>query len=255
MKEKKWKGINRERWVAIFDFLNDWDKEHNKDIPFLIESGSAIYGTQTPDSDIDLRGVFIENPWKMISLRKPDDCIVSPQGELMDYQIWELEKFLKQLIKPNFNVFEWVYSPNKFIRTIEKDFIKIANKSACRKLGSHARGWCKSIYKMDWNLPKKCMYAIRPMMTYKMLIETREFHSDINIVAKHCGVDGLVAQLQEYNKNGQRVPDAMKDRTHEIYLYLEKHTKALEKDSWLPEQPSEEAYEMANELLLKYRGY
>lgn len=230
-------------------FINNFDKR----LVLLCESGSGTYGFRSEDSDLDLRGVFVEDIDKLLSLHPGSDNIDGfSDDRMIDWQIFELKKFLGLLTKPNFNVLEWVYTPLQII-PLPKEIKDIADISLSQKLGNHVRGWAYSIYKMDWRNPKKCLYAIRPLMAYINLCERKEFVSDITILSPRFGLEDHVNTLIELYRSNRSANDMVRARNLKIYDEFAESSNEIEKESWLPEKTSVEAIEMANRFILKMR--
>ena len=230
-------------------FINNFDER----LLLLCESGSGTYGFRSEVSDLDLRGVFVKNLPDLLSLHPGRDVIDGfSDDRMIDWQIFELKKFLGLLTKPNFNVLEWVYTPLQIIE-MPKTIRDIADASLSQKLGNHVRGWAYSIYKMDWRNPKKCLYAIRPLMSYINLCERKEFVSDITILSPRFGLEDHVDTLIELYRSNRSANDVVRARNLKIYEELADRSNEIEKDSWLPEKTSIKAIEMANRFILKTR--
>ena len=233
----------------IEEFKSGFDRE----LMLLCESGSETYGFKSETSDTDIRGVFVENTGTLLGLRKPKDSLNGFSNDRMiDWQIFELKKFLKLLIKPNFNVMEWVYTPYQHMK-FPKEIKEIADLSLSRELGKHARGWAYSMYKMDWWQPKKCIYALRPLMVYINLCETGKFESDITKLADRFDLANHINLLIILYKTDNTVSDVRRIRNLKIYDELVKQSDIIEKESWLPVKPHEEAFNIANDFLISTR--
>ena len=233
--------------------IEEFRENFNKKLILLCESGSGTYGFKSETSDTDIRGVFIEDNSLVLGLRKPRNTIegFSPD-RMVDWQIFELEKFLRLLIKPNFNIMEWVYTPYQYV-DYPPIFMEIADLSLSQILGNHVRGWAYSIYKMNWNDPKKCIYAIRPLMVYINLCETGEFESDITKISNRFDLTDHVDTLIDLYRGNRKVSDMMRATNLRIYDDLVEESRKVEKDS-LPERPRPGAFEKANEFLIMMRS-
>lgn len=230
-------------------FIDRFDKR----LILLCESGSGTYGFRSDDSDLDLRGVFVEDIDKLLSLRPPKDAIDGfSDDRMIDWQIFELKKFLGLLTKPNFNVLEWVYTPLQFIEVPQK-IKEIADMSLSQKLGNHVRGWAYSIYKMDWRNPKKCLYAIRPLMSYINLCERKEFVSDITVLSPRFGLEDHVNTLIELYRSNRSANDMVRAKNLKIYEEFAENSTNIEKDSWLPDIVPDDAIHAANDFLIDVR--
>ena len=225
----------------------------NKRLMMLCESGSGTYGFRSDTSDLDLRGVYVENVADIISLRPPRDVVdgFSDNREI-DWQLFELKKFILLLVKPNFNVLEWVHTPLQFM-SYPEEIRKIADMSLSQSLGNHVRGWAYHMYHMNWDNPKKCIYAIRPLMVYINLCERREFVSDITELEPRFGLVDHFYTLVELYRADSKTGNIVKERNVKIYDELAFTSNQIEKDSWLPEKTSDNAFEAANDFLIKVR--
>ena len=235
--------------IEIEEFKDNFDRE----LILLCESGSETYGFKSETSDTDIRGVFLENTGAVLGLYKPKDTRNGfSDDRMVDWQIFELRKFLGLLIKPNFNVMEWVYPPYQYMK-FPKEIRKIADLSLSQELGSHARGWAYSIYKMNWSNPKKCIYALRPLMVYIHLCETRRFESDITKLSDKFYLTDHINLLITLYKTNHTVSDVRRAKNLKIYDELVKRSIEVEEISWIPAKPSEEAFELANDFLISTR--
>ena len=233
----------------IEKFKANFDRE----LILLCESGSESYGFKSETSDTDIRGVFVENTGTLLGLYKPKDTLTGfSEDRMIDWQIFELKKFLGLLIKPNFNVLEWVYTPYQHM-IFPREFKEIADLSLSQKVGNHARGWAYSIYKMNWNEPKKCLYALRPLMVYINLCETGKFESNITKLSDRLDLTTHINLLITLHKTNHTVSDVRRTKNLKIYDELVKMSNDVEKDSWLPVSPPQEVFEMANDFLISLR--
>ena len=81
-------------------------------ILFAVESGSRAWGFASPDSDFDVRGVFVRPLDWYLQLKEdlPDTIVESLPGDL-DVSLWDIKKALPQLSKSNASFLEWLGSP------------------------------------------------------------------------------------------------------------------------------------------------
>lgn len=82
----------------------------NRILIFKAIVGSQAYGTNTPDSDIDVKGVYIQNPFDVSSFNyTPQDL---PDK---DTTYWELKRFLELAMSSNPTVLELLFTPEDCI--------------------------------------------------------------------------------------------------------------------------------------------
>lgn len=69
--------------------------------------GSKAYGTDTPESDIDLKGIYIQHPLEVLSYNE----YVPQELPDKDTTYWEVGRFVELLCKSNPTVLELLFSP------------------------------------------------------------------------------------------------------------------------------------------------
>ena len=86
-------------------------------IEFLlaIESGSRAWGFPSPDSDYDVRFIYLRPPKDYLSLRPVRDVIERPIVDDLDVNGWDIRKALGLLLKHNAVVAEWINSPIRYV--------------------------------------------------------------------------------------------------------------------------------------------
>jgi len=233
--------------------IEEFKSNFNKTLILLCESGSESYGFKSETSDTDIRGVFVEDTDTLFGLRSPRDTINGfSDDRMLDWQIFELKKFLGLLIKPNFNVLEWIYTPHQYME-FPHELREIADLSLSQKLGDHARGWAYSIYKMEWSNPKKCIYALRPLMVYINLCENGRFESNIVELADRFDLTPHIDLLIDLYKTNRKTSDIVRAKNLQIYDELIEMSNRAEKNSRLPVKPPIEAFNAANRFLINTR--
>ena len=79
---------------------------HNVILLSVVVSGSHAYGTNTPDSDVDVRGVFVQSPEAVLGLR---GCEKIKFGE--DGLLHSLRSFVRLASAGNPNMLDWLFVP------------------------------------------------------------------------------------------------------------------------------------------------
>ena len=85
-------------------------REHVR-ILHCVESGSRAWGFASPDSDYDVRFVYVRQPEHYLRLDKTRDVIEWQLDDTLDINGWDLQKTLRLLHRSNPTVFEWNSSP------------------------------------------------------------------------------------------------------------------------------------------------
>ena len=113
---------------------------------FLTVAGSHSYGLERPDSDIDIRGIYLDPTEKILSLHPGRDTIEGFIGDeqRIDYQLYEFGKFLGMLLKGNGNMIRMILSPLTLYYWPDIDWVRITKKFITRKLCLYYTGYAAS---------------------------------------------------------------------------------------------------------------
>ncbi|RMG54266.1 MAG: nucleotidyltransferase domain-containing protein [Bacteroidetes bacterium] len=93
------------------EILQGWAAESGFTVLYACESGSRAWDMASPDSDYDVRFLYVRPPAWYLSVRKRPDTLIRMEGEQLDFAGWDLRKALGLLGKSNANLFEWLRSP------------------------------------------------------------------------------------------------------------------------------------------------
>lgn len=159
--------------------LLEIEKSHNIKILYACETGSRAWGFASPDSDYDVRIIYMHEPDWYLSLSDSKDTfeLMLDDGEL-DITGWDFKKCLKLLWKSNGALLERLQSPvvyrdtegfiPKFQSYADKCFTPAATLH-------HYSGMAKTSYsditgKENIKL-KKLFYALRAALACKWILE------------------------------------------------------------------------------------
>ena len=81
---------------------------------FAVESGSRAWGFPSPDSDYDVRFVYVRPLDWYLSIETGRDVIETPLVDEIDLNGWDIRKALGLLLKSNVIVSEWLESPIRY---------------------------------------------------------------------------------------------------------------------------------------------
>lgn len=161
----------------IQDKLREIEEKENVKILLAIESGSRAWGFASPDSDYDVRFIYVRPMQEYLRLDEPDDYIEWQLDEVLDINGWDLKKALVQFRKGNATLFEWSNSPIVYKKADEWDSIYNVAKSYFSAKASvyHYYSTAKNTfltYLQDENVKyKKYFYALRPLLACKYIEE------------------------------------------------------------------------------------
>jgi predicted nucleotidyltransferase len=87
------------------------EKKENVRVILEVESGSRAWGFASPDSDYDVRFIYVRPKDFYLKLEKTRDVIEWQLDETLDINGWDLQKALRLLHISNPTLFEWNNSP------------------------------------------------------------------------------------------------------------------------------------------------
>ena len=202
--------------------LSQIEQKKNIRILYACESGSRAWGFASPDSDYDVRFIFVRPVEDYLRVKELPDFIDTELNDVYDINGWDLKKFFKQLYKSNPVIFEWANSPIVYRETSEWERIKaVMNDYVLQvKMLHHYRGMAKSNIRSNFSttevILKKYLYVLRPVLAcvwimQKHTVPPTEFSKlveEVLPVELKVSVDELIAvkmKIEEKEK-GERIP-------------------------------------------------
>jgi len=162
----------------IAEKLIEIEKTENVRILHAVESGSRAWGFASPDSDYDVRFIYVRPHEAYLKLEKSRDVIEWQLDETLDINGWDIQKALRLLHKSNPTVFEWSQSPIIYKTTpFFEHFGEVASEYFSVKSGLYhylntARGnYSGYICKKDSVKYKKYFYILRPILACKWILD------------------------------------------------------------------------------------
>ncbi len=156
--------------------LKEIEEKENIRILHAVESGSRAWGFASPDSDYDVRFIYVRPKEFYLRLEKTRDVIEWQLDDTLDINGWDVSKALTLLYKSNPTLFEWNSSPIVYKTTDEwKNISAIINKYFVAKSGLfHYLSTAKSNYreylKGENVRLKKYFYVLRPLLACKWIL-------------------------------------------------------------------------------------
>lgn len=153
------------------------EEEHDVRLLLAVESGSRAWGFPSPDSDYDVRFVYVRRRDWYLSLAPGRDVIEQPIVDEIDLNGWDVRKALGLLLKSNGALSEWIASPIRYrsddpvVEELAWLADAVLDPAALARhyvgVGQHAAGrWLKG----DGVVPvKKYFYALRPALAVRHL--------------------------------------------------------------------------------------
>lgn len=148
-------------------------------ILFAAESGSRAWGFASPDSDYDVRFIYIRSQQDYLKLKLDRDVIGLPLDPVLDINGWDLQKTLRLLHKSNPSLFEWISSPIIYLETAFADRLRkltgnyFSPKKAIYHYISMAEGNYREYLKSDVVKAKKYFYVLRPVLACSWILHRK----------------------------------------------------------------------------------
>lgn len=161
----------------IQKILREIEEKENVKIILAVESGSRAYGIDSPDSDYDVRFIYVRNAAEYLKLNEGKDVIEWQLNDTFDINGWDIKKVLKLLYKSNASVFEWAASPIIYKTTPEFERLKelLPQYLSRKRLVFHyyklARNNYKRCLQKDVVKAKEYFYVIRSILAAKCIID------------------------------------------------------------------------------------
>ena len=222
--------------------------EEREDLTILlaVESGSRAWGFPSPDSDYDVRFIYIRPREHYLNLEKRRDVYELPLDELLDINGWDFDKTLRLLRSSNPTLFEWMSSPIIYRKHPVFDVLmRNAQEYFLSKPGLYhylhmAEGNYREYLKADMVKLKKYFYVLRPILACR------------HILLNGTPPPMLFKDLVEAQMDKALIPEIedllnLKEQTSEMGLapkrqvisdYIEKSLEVLK--ATIEEQPSQQ---------------
>jgi predicted nucleotidyltransferase len=157
--------------------LDGIERAHAVTILFAIESGSRAWGFHSPDSDFDVRFIYVHRRDWYLSVQPGRDVIEAPITDSLDIAGWDVRKALALACRFNPVLPEWLRSPvvyrrNDGLAAPLADLVALRpGPVAARRhyFGLARRQYFGDIHGRDAVRLKKYFYAIRPAMALRWL--------------------------------------------------------------------------------------
>lgn len=158
--------------------------ENQEDIKILYaaESGSRAWGFASPDSDFDVRFIYVRRPEYYLKLEKTRDVVEwQSEDKVFDFAGWDLQKTLRLLHGSNPSLFEWLASPLVYIKGAESDAIREKStdyfnpKTLLHHYLSMAHNNFRDYFGHDKVKLKKYFYVLRPILASKWILANETY--------------------------------------------------------------------------------
>ncbi len=157
--------------IEIESTLSRIENEHAIKVLFACESGSRGWGFASPDSDYDVRFIYVHKVDWYLTVLPGRDVVELPISDVYDVSGWDLRKALGLLRNGNATLVEWLSSP--VIYTADQSFL-IAVRDAAQQVHRPERAFHHYLHMATRNYRehlhgevvrlKKYLYVLRPLL-------------------------------------------------------------------------------------------
>ncbi|WP_374347222.1 nucleotidyltransferase domain-containing protein [Chitinimonas sp.] len=168
--------ISPEIHARVLAELDAIEHRHQVRVLFACESGSRGWGFASPDSDYDVRFIYVHQPEWYLRVEAQRDVIEVPISDELDICGWELRKALQLMRRSNPTLFEWLDSPVVYredaplaarLRALAPDFFS-ERKGRWHYLAmakNNFRGYLQG----ETVRLKKYLYVLRPLLAARWI--------------------------------------------------------------------------------------
>jgi len=168
--------------LIILEHLKRIEKEKGIHILLACETGSRAWGFPSPDSDFDVRLIYVhKKDWYLSLSEKKDSIDLMLDNNNIDISGWELRKSLRLLRKSNASILERIQSPilykydELFLDEINRlAFTQYSKIATMHHYLSMAKKFFTDLKLQDKYKLKKLFYALRSATACKWIIENDE---------------------------------------------------------------------------------
>jgi uncharacterized protein len=166
--------------TQIIECLRRLEVEHDVKVLFACESGSRGWGFASPDSDYDVRFIYVNRLAWYLTVDAGRDVIEQPISGDLDVNGWDLRKTLQLLRQSNPTLLEWLRSP-----IIYREDVEAAThlRALAQEGFSPVRGYHHYVSMAKKNFRehlrgeevryKKYLYVLRPLLAARWIRDER----------------------------------------------------------------------------------
>lgn len=229
--------------------------EGGNQLLYAAASGSHAWGLSRPDSDIDIRGIYLKPTWKRLGLNPGRDTIEFSEG-IYDVQLYELEKFLRMLCNHNGNMVNLLWLPDPHIFTIWVPWMELARSFLTKKLRHYYRGYAESQRKraMSQRGGKALVYTYREILSGIICMHFGYMEHDFQTLWETARKMGWYSGglLDKYFLDwNQEVSD---EGWRQFYAEWEQLCQVLDREAEISKLPDTfDGWDLCNQILLDMR--
>ena len=201
----------REVRRAVAAELERMERAEDVRVLLAVESGSRAWGFASPDSDFDVRFVYVRPVEHYLRLEPARDVLEWRVDEVLDVDGWDADKALRLLRGSNPSLFEWLASPIVYaedpafavVRELAAEcFSPVASAHHYLSMGrNHLAALAGETVRL-----KKCLYTMRAILAARWVVAERApapmLLRDLVDAELEESMKGLAAELLEAKAAG-----------------------------------------------------
>ena len=212
----------------------------------------------SPDSDYDVRFIYVRNKEDYLKLNKNRDVIEWRLDDVLDINGWDIQKALRLLYKSNPTLIEWSMSPMVYKTTPQWEKISgIVSQYFLEKTGvyhylSMAKGNYREYLKTDEVKLKKYFYVIRPILACKWILDKKTAPPMLfSELMNECLDDELTPEINRLLEIKKQTSELGKGKRIDVINdYIEKELEEIEKKADIIENKYND-WEILNKIFLE----
>ena len=196
---------------AVASELERMERAEDVRVLLAVESGSRAWGFASPDSDFDVRFVYVRPVEHYLRLEPARDVLEWRVDEVLDVDGWDADKALRLLRGSNPSLFEWLASPIVYaedpafavVRELAAEcFSPVASAHHYLSMGrNHLAALAGETVRL-----KKCLYTMRAILAARWVVAERApapmLLRDLVDAGLEESMRGLAAELLEAKTAG-----------------------------------------------------
>lgn len=237
--------------------LCEVENKHDVRIVYAVESGSRAWGFASPDSDYDVRFIYVHKKERYLSVRSHKDVIETPLDEVWDINGWDAKKALALFRKSNTALLEWLQSPIVYRESETMALWKSSLREAFNPRACHHHYWNMAKRTVKTSLEservklKKYFYALRPLLACLYIEEEHgvmptEFHTMLAKVSVPDEVREAIAALMK--RKSAALESGLEERDETLLGFINRTLETSKEAA--PEKKAEISWSKIDEIFL-----
>ena len=227
---------------------------------FATVSGAHLYGFESPDSDVDLRGAFLLPLEQIVGMHEPKETVsktFEDHGLEIDLVCHDLLKYCRLLNKNSGEVLEQLYSslvvwPSQHLDELRTLFRPHIGK----EFYFHYRGFLlnqrKFVEKPEATV-KETLYGYRVALTGLHLLKSGELIANLPVLLQSFSEDGVAELIAEKQATREHAP--LEEKRKQVHLARLAQLQAQLEEAFLasPLPHSGGAFEALHDFVVRVR--